>query len=423
MTFYTQAIRIPSNTNPHYGSISADGAESRSFRDVVGSFAGSYSRASLSIAENLIVHDSNDDAGEHNKNYLVQTLSNRSIASTQFFPPLSRHTTIASVLSYQFGAEDLEQSTFVQSVFNSINLLVGIGILALPLAFRYAGWVMGSVIFFFCVFTTNYTAKILGKCLDFRPGLCTYGDMGEIAFGERGRALIGGIFMVELVAIGVTLIILLGDGIQSLFGRFNAFTIGLMLFAILTPTLFFPIRRLVFTSVIGIVTCISLVIIVLYDGFTKIEHPGSLWEPMETELIPSDIANFPLSFGLMMAGFTGHSVFPAIYRDMKDPKEYNQMINITYVLTVFLYCTMAGAGYLMFGLDTMQEVINDFSLDNDTKVNMTDYTKFGPYPWVQQMVEPLSCLANSIDAYCKIWAYDEALVSELGILVPWKTFS
>ncbi|KAG0188777.1 hypothetical protein DFQ28_004385 [Apophysomyces sp. BC1034] len=348
MTFYTQAIRIPSNTNPHYGSISADGAESRSFRDVVGSFAGSYSRASLSIAENLIVHDSNDDAGEHNKNYLVQTLSNRSIASTQFFPPLSRHTTIASVLSYQFGAEDLEQSTFVQSVFNSINLLVGIGILALPLAFRYAGWVMGSVIFFFCVFTTNYTAKILGKCLDFRPGLCTYGDMGEIAFGERGRALIGGIFMVELVAIGFE---------------------------------------------------------------------------QETELIPSDIANFPLSFGLMMAGFTGHSVFPAIYRDMKDPKEYNQMINITYVLTVFLYCTMAGAGYLMFGLDTMQEVINDFSLDNDTKVNMTDYTKFGPYPWVQQMVEPLSCLANSIDAYCKIWAYDEALVSELGILVPWKTFS
>lgn len=66
--------------------------------------------------------------------------------------------------------------------------------------------------------------------------------------------------------------------------------------------------------------------------------------------------NIPLSFGLMMAGFAGHAVFPAIYRDMEEPKRYNRMVDITYVITVGVYITMAVAGYAMFGLDTMTEV-------------------------------------------------------------------
>lgn len=59
----------------------------------------------------------------------------------------------------------------------------------------------------------------------------------------------------------------------------------------------------------------------------------------------------------MMAGFSGHAVFPAIYRDMEDPKKYNRMVDLTYIITVGVYITMAIAGYSMFGLETMQEVI------------------------------------------------------------------
>lgn len=75
-----------------------------------------------------------------------------------------------------------------------------------------------------------------------------------------------------------------------------------------------------------------------------------------TELVPSEPLNIPLSFGLMMAGFAGHAVFPAIYRDMEEPKKYDRMVDITYGITIFAYILMAGAGYLMFGLDAMQEV-------------------------------------------------------------------
>lgn len=58
----------------------------------------------------------------------------------------------------------------------------------------------------------------------------------------------------------------------------------------------------------------------------------------------------------MMAGFAGHAVFPAIYRDMEEPKRYERMVDLTYIITAGVYITMAIAGYTMFGLDTMQEV-------------------------------------------------------------------
>jgi vesicular inhibitory amino acid transporter len=59
----------------------------------------------------------------------------------------------------------------------------------------------------------------------------------------------------------------------------------------------------------------------------------------------------------MMAGFAGHAVFPAIYSDMENPKQYENMVDLTYVITVAVYITMAIAGYAMFGLETMQEVL------------------------------------------------------------------
>lgn len=48
---------------------------------------------------------------------------------------------------------------------------------------------------------TNYTAKILAKCLDGNPGAQTYGDVGYAAFGTRGRMSVSAIFVTELVAV------------------------------------------------------------------------------------------------------------------------------------------------------------------------------------------------------------------------------
>jgi hypothetical protein len=62
-------------------------------------------------------------------------------------------------------------STFKEAVFNAINVLLGVGVLASPFALRSSGWLIGVPLFFFFAFTTNHTGKLLGKCLEYQEGM------------------------------------------------------------------------------------------------------------------------------------------------------------------------------------------------------------------------------------------------------------
>ncbi|CAB4417046.1 unnamed protein product [Rhizophagus irregularis] len=64
-----------------------------------------------------------------------------------------------------------------------------------------------------------------------------------------------------------------------------------------------------------------LVNVMVIDGFAKREMPGSFsWIPWKTDWLPFQWYNVPMMFRSIMAGFTGHAVFPSVYRDMQNPK-------------------------------------------------------------------------------------------------------
>jgi vesicular inhibitory amino acid transporter len=77
----------------------------------------------------------------------------------------------------------------------------------------------------------------------------------------------------------VALVVLLTDGLESLFPGYDRLTISCISFLILTPTLFIPVRHLSYTSLLGILSTFSLLGVIIYDGVTKVDTPGSLHEP------------------------------------------------------------------------------------------------------------------------------------------------
>ncbi|KAG9304121.1 hypothetical protein G9A89_001623 [Geosiphon pyriformis] len=283
--------------------------------------------------------------------------------------PLTRTLTKASLASIPVSVvQDIHGisvhigSTFRQSIFNSCNILIGIGILALPLGFRFAGWAIGLSLFAFCLVVTNYTAKVLAKCLDYDEGLHTYADMGAIAYGEGARLFISCLFSLELIASSTALIILVGDSLETIYPDVSIITLKVIGWIVMTPLTFMAIRYLSYFSLLGIFSAFTLVSVMIYDGLTKLEKPGSLIDPEETQLLPPSWTTLPMSFGLIMAGFTGHAVFPTVYRDMDNPKEYPRMVNLTYAMTTTVYLVMAVGGYLMFGNETLQEITQNIMM-------------------------------------------------------------
>ncbi|KAJ7619613.1 transmembrane amino acid transporter protein-domain-containing protein [Roridomyces roridus] len=254
---------------------------------------------------------------------------------------------------------DNGKSTFGQTLFNSIAILLGIGMLSEPLAFAYAGWGMGFVLIIFYGYVSCYTAKIVARIILSDPSLRSYADIGCKAFGPRSTLVVSVLFCLELFAVSVILVTLSADSLHVLVPQYSSDVYKLLGIFLLIPTVFLPLSLLSITSVLGIISTILVVVVVLIDGVSKTESPGSLWSPAETSFGIDSWNHLGIAFGLFMAGFGGHPVIPSLAKDMVDPSRFNEMINWAFAVATFIYALIACAGYLMFGSAVSAEISVD----------------------------------------------------------------
>ena len=155
------------------------------------------------------------------------------------------------------GAVVIGQSTLPQTVFNSVNVLIGVDLLSLPLGFKHAGWIIGMLLLLFSAATTAYTAKILARCLDVDHTLITYADLAYISFGPQARVVTSLLFCLELIGACVALIVLFADSLNDLIPGWGVVQWKIFCGIILMPMNFVPLRLLSISSILGIVCCTS----------------------------------------------------------------------------------------------------------------------------------------------------------------------
>jgi vesicular inhibitory amino acid transporter len=149
------------------------------------------------------------------------------------------------------------QSTLPQTIFNSVNVLIGVGILTLPLALKYSGWLIGMVFLAWSAVVTGYTAKLLAKCLDVDGSLITFADLAYVSFGTKARVAVSILFSLELLAACVALVVLFADSMDALIPGWDVFQWKIVCGLILIPLSFLPLRFLSFTSILGVMSCLG----------------------------------------------------------------------------------------------------------------------------------------------------------------------
>lgn len=70
----------------------------------------------------------------------------------------------------------------------------------------------------------------------------------------------------------------------------------------LIPAVLMPLSVLSYASITGIFSLMAIIAIILFDGFTKFDSPGSLWSPADTSLGVDSFHELGIAFGLFMAG-------------------------------------------------------------------------------------------------------------------------
>ncbi|WWD20902.1 hypothetical protein CI109_105380 [Kwoniella shandongensis] len=252
------------------------------------------------------------------------------------------------------------ESTDGQTLFNATAVLVGIGLLSLPLAFAYAGWIGGTAMLVIFGWLTCYTAKLLARLIRADGSLMGYTDIGLRAFGSWAGAGINVLFCLELFALGVALVVLFGDTMNALYPDVSSNTWKMLGYFVILPTALLPLRLLSLPSLLSSVSSLLLVLVLLIDGFIRPVAPGSIRQPMETKWGPEwQGANWLGAIGLVLAGFGGHAVMPSLARDMKKPENFDKIINKAFAIATSISFVAGAAGYLMIGQTVSDEITRD----------------------------------------------------------------
>ncbi|THG06829.1 hypothetical protein TEA_001978 [Camellia sinensis var. sinensis] len=266
-------------------------------------------------------------------------------SSHSLLPPIpSRKASTKKFAKVSHEVPVPRQSSFGQAVLNGMNVLCGVGILSTPYAVKEGGWVGLSILFIFAVLSF-YTGILLRECLDSQPGLETYPDIGQAAFGNMGRFAIS--------ACTVEHIILESDNLSALFPNahlnLGAYELNSHhLFALLTTLAVLPtvwlrdLSVLSYISAGGVVASILVVICLFWAGLVdKVD-----FQSKGTTL---NLTTLPVAIGLYGFCYSGHAVFPNIYTSMAKPSQYPAVLLTSFVICTFMYAGVGVMGYMMFG--------------------------------------------------------------------------
>ncbi|PIA26835.1 hypothetical protein AQUCO_08700013v1 [Aquilegia coerulea] len=290
-------------------------------------------------------------------------------SSQGLLPPLpTRRSSVKKVLpnhkpsSVSHELPVSNQCSYGQAVINGINALCGVGILSTANAMKEGGWAGLSILFVFAILAW-YTGILLRRCLDSEPGLETYPDIGQAAFGTAGRFAISIILYVELYACCVEYIILEGDNLSSLFPHAHLSLLGLELnshhlFSLITTLAVLPtvwlrdLSVLSYISAGGVIASVAVVLCLFWVGL--VDDVG--FQSQGTTL---NLTTLPVAIGLYGYCYSGHAVFPNIYSSMVKPTQYPSVLITCFVLVTMLYAGVAIMGYAMFG----ETALSQFTLN------------------------------------------------------------
>ncbi|VFQ90996.1 unnamed protein product [Cuscuta campestris] len=243
--------------------------------------------------------------------------------------------------------QQVGNTSFIKTLFNALNSILGIGMLSIPYAIACGGWL--SLLFFLIIsMGACYAGLLTQRCMQLNPTVKSFPDLGKQAYGNLGETIISAILCVDLYLVLTDFLILEGDNLYSLFPNMKIVLFGLsisgktcfviIIALVLLPTVWIEdLRLLAYISTLGVMSSLALLICVfcvaVFDdvGF---HHKGEVisWR------------GFPMALSLYMFCFSANHVFPSLYNSMRSKHHFFKVLLMAFGIATFIYAAMGILG-------------------------------------------------------------------------------
>mmetsp|Transcript_45291 Transcript_45291/g.72829 ORF Transcript_45291/g.72829 Transcript_45291/m.72829 type:complete len:489 (+) Transcript_45291:102-1568(+) len=271
------------------------------------------------------------------------------------------------------------------TIFNMANCLIGSGILGLPFGLAVGGWA-GLLVMFIATIGTSYTGKIIGRCIEHllikfpNTGRDRYQDMAELCcenrlLGKFFKYIINVSIVLELWGGGCSRIILQGSNLHKIFPEHSEPFFMVLCTLLLIPSVFIDMEKLAILSMLGLTSSILLLSGILFAGFQR-------GIADDTQAIR--VEGLPITFGIILFSYSGHAVFPQIYRSMIDKHQYPKAVDGAFYISFTFYALMSAGGYLCWGSMTKDQITLNLpeGMWADTVILLTVINTLLSYPLI-----------------------------------------
>ncbi|XP_021717178.1 amino acid transporter AVT1I-like isoform X2 [Chenopodium quinoa] len=218
-------------------------------------------------------------------------------------------------------------TSFLKTVFNGINVILGNGILIVPYALAHGGW-LSLILFIAIAAVATYTSLLLKWCMDVDPRIRTYSHIGEYAFGNAV-----GVFGIPI------------DG-KSCF-------IVIVALILLPTVLLDSLSILAYISAVGVLASLLILGSVLWVGVFE----GIIGFHQVKDHVPLfNWKGIPTAISLYMFCFSGQTVIPTVYISMQKKHHFSTALLLSFTFSAFVYVSMAVLGCLMFGSSVESQI-------------------------------------------------------------------
>ncbi|KAG6398408.1 hypothetical protein SASPL_139868 [Salvia splendens] len=278
--------------------------------------------------------------------------------------------------------DEFNGASFSGAVFNLSTTIVGAGIMALPATMKVLGLIPGVAAIIFMAFLTNASIEFLLRFSRTAKSV-SYGGLMEDAFGNWGRILIQLCVLVNNIGVLIVYMIIIGDvlsgttsdgvhhagvlegwfGVQWWTGRF--FVLVATTLAVFAPLASLKrIDSLRYTSALSV--ALAVVFLVITVGITLYKLiDGTIQMP---RLFP-EVANMTSFLNLftvvpvLVTAYICHYNVHSIDNELDDNTKIKAVVSSSLALCSSVYVMTSIFGFLLFGDETLDDVLANFSTD------------------------------------------------------------